>query len=114
MSKKLFQIGQSKKSCATQSFGTHKVACGREAVNGRDYFKSLERELGVQHLDPDAVQELPPLEVKRGSVKSKLGGRIASDLEYLTPDEVAERKRLSEEFLKRPVERVPEEEADES
>jgi len=80
------------------------------AMNGRRYFDDLARRLKLEGLDPGAIQELPPLEVKRGTSASKRGGRIARDLTRLSPEETAERQRLSEEFLKRPAERVPEEE----
>lgn len=82
----------------------------KQPMKGRDYFRKWACQLNIETMDPDAIQELPPLDVKHGERKSKLGGRITRDLKRLSPEEVAERRRLSEEFLKQPVEHVPAEE----
>ena len=81
-------------------------------VNGRDYFLRAERELHIENLDAASVQEksnsggLP-----RGPSESRVGGRITRDLKRLSPEETAERRRRSEEFLKRPATDFPAENA---
>ena len=79
-------------------------------MNGRQYFAKLARQMHLAGLHPDDVQRLDPLDLKRGPLKSKLGGRITIDLKRLAPEETDRRRKLSEEFLKQPVERVPAEE----
>lgn len=77
------------------------------SVNGRRYFAEWARRLNLDSLDPDAVQNLPSADLKTGPTASRRGGKVMIDLIRLSPEEIAERRRLSEEFLKQPVEHVP-------
>src|SRR4051812_12138401 len=81
----------------------------RRPMNGRAYFEELERKLHIDGLDPEAVRDAeqtkPPL--KRGTEKSRVGGRITQDLKRLTPAEVEERRARSEAFLRQPAREVP-------
>jgi len=72
---------------------------GRRQVNGRRYFAEAARRLRIDRLDPDEIADLPPLDVKRGSAESKLGGRIAHDLKRLSPEEIAAHRKSSEELF---------------
>jgi hypothetical protein len=80
----------------------------RRMINGRAYFGKWGKEYRLDRLDPDALSEVPlPPELQRGSTKSRVGGRIAHDLERLEPAETEKRRKLSEEFLKRPAQHFP-------
>ena len=68
-------------------------------LNGRDYFCRAAREMKIAGLDPDAIQALSPTTLKRGSRKSRAGGRIAWDLKHLSEEETRERAKRSEKFL---------------
>lgn len=69
-------------------------------LNGRAYFCKAAREMKIAGLDPDAIQALGPTTSKRGSRKSRAGGRIAWDLKHLSEEETKERAKRSEEFLR--------------
>jgi hypothetical protein len=71
-------------------------------MDGRAYFKKWARTYRLENLDPDVIEERRPSGLKRGTAESKLGGRITRDLTSLSPEEVAQRRNLSEEFLKQP------------
>jgi hypothetical protein len=88
-----------------------KVELGGTPVNGRQYFLSAAKELGISGLDPVAVQEGgKSSELKPGRRESRVGGRIARNLKHLSPEETADRHRRSERFLKQPDMTFPAEE----
>jgi DNA-binding transcriptional regulator YdaS (Cro superfamily) len=76
-------------------------------MNGREYFAKWERKLHIEGADPASL--------KPGALESRVGGNISTrDLKRLTPEEIQESRKLSEEFLKQPAEHFPaEEEEDE-
>ena len=76
-------------------------------INGREYFRKYEREMRIDELSADAVEQLEDAGLKDGPVFSKAGGNIARDLKMLSPEETASRRKRSEAFLKRPTRRVP-------
>lgn len=70
-------------------------------LTGRAYFRQAARKLNISDLDPVAIQsDLESLPSKKGSRKSRVGGRIAWNLQHLSPEETAERAQRSERFLK--------------
>jgi hypothetical protein len=75
--------------------------------DGRAYFKQLASEYHIDGLDPDSIAEKPLPRLKGGSAESKLGGRITRDLKRVEANEAAERRKQSEEFLKRPARDFP-------
>ncbi len=80
-------------------------------MTGREYFDEWGRRLCLTGLDPDVIQHAADrTEVQHGPAESKLGGRITRDLKQLPPEDSAQRKELSEAFLKQPVEHVRDEE----
>jgi hypothetical protein len=99
-------MGRNNRELRVAAAGSNKARRPVSNINGREYFTRLERELKIEGMSPDKVRALPPLELKRGAVESKLGGRIARDLKRLSPQEISERRSLSEQFLKQPVETV--------
>jgi hypothetical protein len=83
------------------------------AVNGRQYFERAARELGIADLDPVAVRESgKDLKLKSGKRESRAGGSIARNIKHLSPEETADRRRRSENFLKQPDAKFPVEEID--
>jgi hypothetical protein len=78
-------------------------------VNGRQYFRALEERLHIEDLDPAALAEREYSGLKRGPAQSRIGGRLTVDLKRLTPEEVGDRRRRSEEFLQMPRETFPDE-----
>lgn len=78
---------------------------GVSGVTGRAYFRRAAQKLNILGLDPVAIQsDLEPLPSKQGSRKSRVGGRIAWNLQHLSPEETVERAQRSERFLKqRPI-----------
>jgi hypothetical protein len=88
------------------------TAASPSAVNGREYFRSKERELRIENLDPASVQESENLGgLKRGIRKSRVGGRIATDLKHLSSEETAARQQRSESFLSQPPKYFPADDA---
>lgn len=83
-------------------------------VNGRDYFREGERELGIEGLDPATInRDHQSDESNVGPAHSRAGGDLSHyDLKELDEQEIADRRRRSEEFLKQPVEHFPAEESD--
>ncbi len=81
-------------------------------TRGRAYFRKLEEDYAIEKLDPDALSGKPPtVPLKRGSAKSRVGGRLGHyDLTSLEPEETQKRIRQSEEFLRQPPQRFPEDE----
>lgn len=69
-------------------------------IDGRAYFRKAAQELQIAGLDPVAIQSLEPLPSQPGPRKSRVGGRIAWDLKYLSEQETRERAERSERFLK--------------
>jgi hypothetical protein len=70
-------------------------------LNGRAYFCKAAQEMKIAGLDPDAIQALGRTTSKRGTRRSRTGGRIAWDLKHLSEEETRERAKRSEEFLHR-------------
>jgi len=67
---------------------------------GRAYFEEQARRLDESGSEP---------ELQRGPAHSRLGGYIARDLRRPTPEETAEARENSEEYLEREPVRFPEE-----
>jgi hypothetical protein len=88
---------------------------GSQPMNGRAYFQAAAREMGISDLDPVEVQRgSGGKDFKRGKKESRVGGWIARNLKHLTPEETAERRRRSEEFLKQADQVFPAEEESQS
>jgi len=81
-------------------------------INGREYFGKYEREMHIDSMPADKVEQLDSSGLKRGASESKRGGRITRDLKKLPPEETASRRRRSEAFLKKPAQHVPSEDQD--
>jgi hypothetical protein len=81
-------------------------------LDGREYFREAERELGIEDLDPAAVREQSEdSDLESGPATSQRGGDLSHhDLEQLDEAEIAKRRRQSEEFLKQEEEHFPAEE----
>jgi hypothetical protein len=80
-------------------------------MKGREYFERCERELDIADLDPASIREdLPPLDLEVGPTRSRVGGRITTDLKRLDATEIAERQKRAESFLHRPPKYFPAEE----
>lgn len=78
-----------------------------ETLNGREYFREAERELGIEDADPDAVSETAP----ELPAPSPLGGDLTHrDTTQLDDSETKRRELASEEFLKQPAVHFPAEE----
>lgn len=74
-----------------------------QLMNGRAYFEDAAKELGLSGLDPVELQKGAGFgDLKKGRRESRVGGWIARNLKHLTPEETAERRRRSEQFLKQP------------
>lgn len=71
-------------------------------IDGRAYFKKWAKAYRLENLDPDVISEDRLTGLKHGPAESKLGGRITRDLKRLLPEEIARRRKVSEEFLKQP------------
>jgi hypothetical protein len=84
-----------------------RVRRGSRMNDGRAYFKKLASEYHIDGLDPDAIADKPLPRLKRGPAESKRGGRITRDLKRVEPNEAAEHREQSEEFLKRPAHDFP-------
>lgn len=77
--------------------------CDGPLMNGRNYFENAAKELGLVDLDPVELQKgSGSKDLKRGRRESRVGGWIARNLKHLTPEETAERRKRSEQFLKQP------------
>lgn len=85
---------------------------GEMLVKGRDYFAREAESLGFSGQDPVTVRAgRNPKQLETGRRESRKGGRLAGrSLKHLSPEETAERRRKSEEFLKQPVVIFPAEE----
>lgn len=83
-------------------------------MNGREYFRKLAADEKLDRLNAAEVSELPPLELKKGPVESRLGGRIARDLKALTPEETAQQHAKADKLVNHPRRSFPAEEDDES
>ena len=81
-------------------------------VNGRDYFAEWETRLKISNVDPDVLHAgmVSPTPLKPGPRKSRVGGRITTDLTRLDPATTDERRKEADEFLNQEEEHFPAEE----